>query len=113
MREIVDLDKHRPLVYAGSLAQPVGNGGLTWLHLQFLLGFRRLGWDVLFLDRLEPEMCGIEAGPARSLEESPHAAYFLKVMQEFGLNDAFSLSCNRGRHTIGLSRNEVLKRVAE
>jgi hypothetical protein len=104
---------HRLLVYSGSLAQPVGNGGLTWLHLQFLLGFRRLGWDVLFLDRLEPEMCGSETGQAKSLEESPHATYFLKVMQQFGLNESFSLSCNGGRHTIGLPRNQVLERVAE
>ena len=32
------------------------------MFLQYLLGFRRLGWDVLFLDRLEPEMCRDAAG---------------------------------------------------
>src|SRR2546421_83889 len=38
------------VIYSGSLAQPAGNGGLTWLHLQFILGLQRLGCDVLFLD---------------------------------------------------------------
>ena len=45
------------MIVAGSLAQRPYHGGHTWVFLQYLLGFRRLGWDVLFVDRLEPEMC--------------------------------------------------------
>ena len=41
------------IVVAGSLAQKPGHGGHTWVFLNYLLGFKRLGWDVLFLDRLE------------------------------------------------------------
>ena len=47
----------KSIAIAGSLAQKPGRGGHTWVFLQYLLGFRKLGWDVLFLDRLEPEMC--------------------------------------------------------
>ena len=53
------------VLIAGSLAQSPGHGGHTWVFLQYLLGFRRLGWDVLFLDRLEPEMCVDDGGPDR------------------------------------------------
>lgn len=49
-------------VIAGTVAQMPSHGGLTWVLLQYLLGFKRLGWDVLFLDRLEPEMCVGAAG---------------------------------------------------
>src|ERR671917_362014 len=45
------------IVVAGSVAQRPGKGGHAWVFLQYLLGFRRLGYEVLFLDRLDPEMC--------------------------------------------------------
>src|SRR5882724_7191422 len=79
------------LLYSGALAQVPRQGGLTWLHLQFLLGFRRLGWEVLFLDSLSPDMCVDEAGQPAVLEDSLNLGYFLRVMQEFGLTDSFSL----------------------
>jgi hypothetical protein len=109
---MVHLYNRRPLVYAGSLAQSACIGGLTWLHLQFLLGFRRLGWDVLFIDRLDPEMCVDEAGQPAPFEQSLNLRYFLKVMRHFGLNDAFHLVYNRGEHCLGMSRTRVLERVA-
>jgi hypothetical protein len=43
------------IVVAGSLAQPPLYGGHAWVFLNWLLGFRRLGFDVLFLDRASPE----------------------------------------------------------
>ena len=52
------------ILYTGSMAQVPRKRGLTWLHLQFMLGLRRLGWDVLFIDRLEPERYVDSAGVA-------------------------------------------------
>src|SRR5262249_49401818 len=107
--------RHDPrglILYSGALAQVPRNGGLTWLHLQFLLGFRRLGWEVLFLDRLEPEMCVDRTGRPADLEGSENVRYFLDVINAFELRSSFSLVCNRGERTIGLARAEVLKRAA-
>ena len=56
------------IVIAGSLAQKPGRGGHTWVFLQYVLGFAKLGWDVTFLDRLEPEMCTDETGARAPLE---------------------------------------------
>ena len=39
------------IVVSGALAQKPGIGGHTWVFLQYLLGFRRLGYDVVFVDR--------------------------------------------------------------
>src|SRR3954468_5532118 len=84
--------KDRPsVVYSGSLAQPAGNGGLTWLHLQFILGLQNLGCNVLFIDRLEPAMCTDDAGNPTSLDKSSNLRYFLSVMDQFGLSNNFSL----------------------
>jgi hypothetical protein len=97
-----------PIVIAGAMAQQARQGGLSWFYLQFLLGLRRLGWDVLFLDRLEPEMCRDEAGDAAPFETSLNKRYFLRVMRDFGMDGAFSLTHNGGEHVVGLPRRVFL-----
>ena len=99
------------LVIAGSLAQKPHQGGHTWQFLQYLLGLRQLGCDVLFLDRLEPEMCVDTAGQPCGVAESANLEYFLSVMRGFGLGDAFSLDYNRGERVFGLSRRTVVERL--
>ncbi len=100
------------IVIAGSLAQKPGRGGHTWVFLQYLLGFRKLGWDVLFLDRLEPDMCVGETGGRVPLQDSWNLQYFLDVMNRFGLDSRYAILCDGGRDTIGLSRAEILARVS-
>src|SRR5215208_6777191 len=95
------------VVIAGSLAQKPTHGGHSWVFLQYLLGFTRLGWGVLFLDRLEREMCIDGAGRLCSLDESSNLRYFVAVMERFGLGSEFALLGDRGGCTIGLSRVEV------
>jgi hypothetical protein len=100
------------VVYSGSLAQPAGNGGLTWLHLQFILGLQKLGCDVLFIDRLEPAMCVDDDGNPSTLEQSSNLRYFLSVMSQFGLSDNFSLFYNGGQRVIGRRREELLENAS-
>src|SRR5690349_5131421 len=69
------------VVVAGSMAQRPHWGGHTWVFLQYLLGLQRLGFDVLFLDRLTPEMLP----PARGVE------YVTDVMGRFGFGRDFCL----------------------
>ena len=101
------------IVLAGSLAQRPHVGGHTWVFLQYLLGFRRLGWDVLFLDRLEPEMCLDAAGNRCRAEASIGFKYMQDVMTEFGLDRNFAVACDGGQRFIGASREEVLSRVGD
>jgi hypothetical protein len=102
----------RSIVIAGSLAQKPGRGGHTWVLLQYVLGFRKLGWDVLFLDRLEPDMCVSETGTTVGIDRSQNLQYFLRVMSGFGLEGDYGLLCNRGTNTIGLGRAQIVDRVA-
>src|SRR6266480_995132 len=90
------------IVIAGSLAQKPHQGGHTWQFLQYLLGWRRLGWEVVFVDRLEPGMCVDSAGQPCALEDSVNLRYFLRVMREFGLGQAFCLLYDQGRQAVGL-----------
>lgn len=95
------------VIVSGSLAQRPGIGGHTWVFLQYLLGFRRLGWDVLFVDRLEPEMCMDESGSPAPVERSVNLRYLRKVMERFGLKDSWALLYDRGRESIGRPRRAV------
>lgn len=99
------------IVIAGSLAQKPRQGGHTWQFVQYLLGFRRLGWEVLFLDRLEPGMCFDEEGRPCEVEQSVNLRYFLNIMERFGLGEAFSLDYNQGERVWGLGPNEVRERL--
>ena len=105
----------KTIVLAGSLAQRPGRGGHAWVFLQYLLGLRRLGWDVLFLDEIHPEMCVDERGNVSSPEQSWNVRYFVDVMRRFGLGEAHSLRLARAtapdEQAVGLPRAEVLERV--
>jgi hypothetical protein len=101
----------KTIVLAGALAQKPGRGGHSWVFLQYLLGFRKLGWDVLFLDSLEAGACVDAQGAASSVERSWNAAYAAAVMEQFGLADRYAILHDRGRRSIGLSRAEVLARI--
>jgi hypothetical protein len=80
------------IVIGGAVAQKPGAAGHAWQFLQYLLGFRRLGYDVLLLDR---------AGDERGLEW---------VSRALGGID-WSIDLGGGRHA-GMPRPDVLEFLA-
>jgi hypothetical protein len=90
------------LLICGCIAQKPGQAGHTWQYLQYLLGFKRLGYDVLFLDRLEGEVA----------RDDLRVRYLARVMHEFGLGDAWSIGLDGGAHA-GVSRPEVLDHAGD
>jgi len=89
------------IVVAGSLAQRACRGGHTWVFLQYLLGFRRLGFDVLFLDWMTPEM-----GPGAEASR-----YSRAVMERFGLQDHYCLMDAEGEAIAGINRRHAIERT--
>lgn len=86
------------VVVAGSLAQRPGRGGHAWVFLQYLLGLRQLGFDVVFVDRLRRGTNAIDLERDQVVE----------LLELFGLGNSFSLLDERGKSLAGLSRGEVL-----
>src|SRR5947199_762372 len=74
-------------------------GGATWAVLQYLLGFRRLGHRVLFIEPLAPTALR-PAGTA--LERSVNAAYFHQVVEQSGLAESAALLMAGTRQTVGM-----------
>jgi hypothetical protein len=101
------------IVVAGSLAQRPGVGGHTWVLLQYVLGFRRLGYNVLFLDELTPAMCVDRSGSPAPIDRSWNLQYSTDVMRRFELGGAYSLGFDGGEQVVGVPRDEVIQIVRE
>ena len=99
------------IVIAGSMAQRPGSGGHTWVFLQYLLGFKQLGWQVTFIDRLDPVMCLDETGAPSAVEDSWNLRYFVEVLRRFGLGADFGLLYQGRAIAGGLNRRQLLDRV--
>src|SRR3954470_10445886 len=84
---------------SGMLAGDAGQGGATWAVLQYLLGFRRLGHDVVFVEPLASGALRPTGGPR---ERSVNAASFRQVTGQFGLGEAAALLLAGTRQTVGL-----------
>ncbi len=96
------------ILIAGSLAQRPGFSGHAWVFLQYLLGFQRLGFEVLFLDRLDAAMCSDLTGARCAVEDSWNLRYLSEVMEQAGLSGAWSVNYNQGERTLGVPRAAVL-----
>ena len=100
------------LTIAGSIAQKPHQAGHSWQFLQYLLGFRRLGWDVLFVDRLEDALCRDAGGQVCAPEASVNLRYVDALMREFALDGAWSVVLDGRRHA-GMARDRVLEHIRE
>jgi hypothetical protein len=73
---------------AGSVAQRPGRGGHAQVFLNYLSGLAHLGHEVVFLDRLTPEMV---APGAADLARSEQARWLHAVMAGAGFDDRYVL----------------------
>src|SRR5581483_4941057 len=94
------------VVVAGVLAQRPGIGGHAWVFRHWLAGLAGLGCDVLFVDRLEPDMLDDPDGPP---EASRQWAWLEAVMAGAGMAGRFAVLYDRGRRCLGLDRAAVVE----
>ena len=87
------------IAVAGAVAQKPGCAGHAWQFLQYLLGFRRLGFEVLLLDRVDGE-------------PTAGAAWLDHVLSDAGLGDSWSLALADGTHA-GVERRRALEFVRD
>lgn len=100
----------RPLVViAGSVAQGSRYGGHVWVFLQYLLGLRRLGFEVLLIDRVEPRMFGGSSPPDGG--EAAALRRLVDVLELHGLGDCFAVLDGVGESIVGISRAEAIART--
>jgi hypothetical protein len=88
------------ILLSGMIAGVPHHGGATWAVLQYLLGFKRLGHDVLFVEPVE-ESALRPAGVL--LARSQNASYFCRVMSDFGMGESSALLLAGTQRTVGVS----------
>ncbi len=92
------------ILLSGMIAADPDQGGATWAVLQYLLGFRRLGHRVVFVEGVQDTSLGPKGVP---LDRTRNAGYFRRVMGDFGFDSASALLVAGTRQTIGLSYDQL------
>jgi hypothetical protein len=87
------------ILLSGMIAAVPHQGGATWAVLQYLLGFKQLGHAMYFVEPLEAAALRPAGVP---LEHSANAAYFRRVVADFGLEQSSALLLADTRQTVGL-----------
>jgi hypothetical protein len=97
------------ILFSGMIAADPHQGGATWAVLQYLLGLRRLGHEVWFVEPIAQERIQPAGAP---LEASANARYLRDVAAAFGLEDRFVLLRQDTRQTFGAAAYDDLCRIA-
>jgi hypothetical protein len=100
------------LVVSGAIANKHLNGGEAWVRLSWILGLRRLGFDVWFVEQIGAGSCVDAAGDPAPFQDSENRRYFDQVVERFSLSGRASLLYEGGREWSGAPL-ELLLPVAE
>ncbi|MGH7785402.1 MAG: glycosyltransferase, partial [Candidatus Binatia bacterium] len=104
----------RRVVVGGAIAHaPIAAAGYTWVFLQWVLGLRRLGCEVLYVEHLEAKDCIDAQWQPAPFAQSENVALFGAVMARCGLTDAAALLERDGAGWVGRSRRDVGAWAAE
>lgn len=100
------------IVVTGMIAADPRQGGATWAVLQYLLGLRALGHEVVFVEPVDRSKLRPESAP---LDRSENYRYLLDALAEVGFDGARALVssdvADRGEDSIaGLSRQALRER---
>jgi hypothetical protein len=101
------------IAIAGSMAQRAGYGGHAWVFLQYLLGFRLLGYEPVFIDRLTADMATDARGRPSSRARTANIRWLTGIMDRFDLAGSYALLLDDGSETVGLTREQALERVRQ
>jgi hypothetical protein len=90
------------VVVSGMVAGDPHQGGATWAVLQYVLGLRRLGCDVILVEQWEPP-------PGASLTGTVSASYFREIAAAFELEERCALLRAGTEETVGLGYSSLRK----
>ncbi len=91
------------ILVAGALANKYRNGGSVWERMSWVVGLRRLGFDVYFIERINRESCVDSAGNPTRFENSVNLDWFRTTIKAFGLEDRAGLLCDDRDQNFGIS----------
>src|SRR5262245_39158783 len=97
------------VIVSGAIANKPFNGGDAWTRLNYLLGLRKLGFEVYFVEQIQPEACiGLDGKPA-AFDASANRSYFRSIIEQFALTGKAALVYGNGECVDGLHCRELLE----
>jgi hypothetical protein len=96
------------VVVSGAIANKYLNGGEAWVRLSWLLGLRKLGCKVAFVEQIDPENCVDREGKITDFEDSVNLSYFDSVLEDHDLRGSTTLILGNGEKTSGRTLDELL-----
>jgi hypothetical protein len=93
---------------SGAIANKCRNGGETWVRLNWVLAFRKLGYRVCFVEQIDRSTCVDSSGAVAPFEESVNLSYFKQVIERFGLSDSAALIYADGEQVYGIPQADLL-----
>lgn len=96
------------VVVAGAIARsPIHAGGCTWAFLQYVLGFRQLGCEVLYVEHLDRSDCIDAEWQPTTFAASANVALVTALIARHNLDGGAALLLRDGDEWVGLPRREV------
>ena len=88
-------------------SQPLASAGNSWAFLQYVLGFRKLGLDVYYVEQLNAEDTVDSEWNRVDFSLSANARYFEQTIAAFDLGGRAALLEAQGPGYVGMSHAEV------
>src|SRR4051794_26110245 len=101
----------KTIVVSGALANKYQNGGGAWERMSWVLGFRRLGFDVYFIEQIAAENCRDAFGEVTPFADSVNLDWFRSVTEWFQIADKSALVISPGKLCAGLSWKRILEKL--
>jgi hypothetical protein len=96
------------VVVSSVIANKPLNGGNAWAVLSWVLGLKKLGFRVYFVEQIGRESCVDATGAGSAFERSANLRYFKQVTEQFGLAGSAALIYESGKQIYGLPYAELL-----
>jgi hypothetical protein len=101
------------VIVSGAIANKYLKAGEAWHRLQWVLGLRRLGFTVYFVEQIAPQNCLDAAGAVTTLENSVNLAYLKAIAEAFGWPDSAILVHDNGKQIYGIDHEGLLDLAEE
>jgi len=96
------------IVVSGAIANKYCNGGAAWTRLSWILGFKKLGFNVYFVEQIGQQTCVDAAGAISAFDDCVNLAYFKQITDQFGLSGSAALIYENGEQIHGMTYAELL-----
>jgi hypothetical protein len=107
--QALDFMPSRIMISGAIGAHPLFGAGNSWAFLQYVLGFRELGFDVYYVEQLNPDQQIDDEWLPKDFYSSANVRYFREVMDRFDLTGSAALLQSEGPGHVGLAHDEVEK----